>query len=232
MTTDVSNVIAVPRDAWETGASTCRIHPAFREQLAGLYAAPGKAGGWEVVRVRARRRCFWAAAETAWGDSVDCVPSGLEVSDRVRASTTVIFEAFNPATLPDIMWPGGSAPPSPEAAAALDKVLLSWDLEDPLSLRNLLNASRIGLPACITIAESDGEASGVSSVEVGLAGVNQAAPAQVASPMSAMLPAAPKSKMHDGHRVRQSRKRLINQDGAPGIDRPASALVLDVDDLL
>lgn len=101
------------------------LHPLLQPQIKALRGR----SGWRVLGARASDRPH---AER-WADVLDVATVGDDVE------VTVLFQAFRPVALPDIVL----SRVLPDAqASAVRKALKEWNLDDPRSLLRLLNATR------------------------------------------------------------------------------------------
>jgi len=120
----------------ELAAPLSTLHPAFLNQLPALSARNDRGQAWQVRRVLTRHRpSVKTPGGESWADGLVVSPVG-----NPKVGVLVQFQGFLPDILPDYTLIPGSVCLSSEEESAVERVLMSWNLEDPNSLRNLLDA--------------------------------------------------------------------------------------------
>lgn len=88
-------------------------------------------------RDRSRR---YGGEEVCWADALEVCRTTMRFGKSVdEASVTVLFQAFRPSARPDLILPERFTPR--EIRQAINRALVQWNLDDPYSLRRLLDAT-------------------------------------------------------------------------------------------
>jgi len=126
------------------------LHPAFRPQLPALAHKGGPAGPWRVVCICERQRTI-PGLPLPWADTIVVIPEAMQVRGespesvlrhRADSCTEVNFNEGWPEDPPSLRGTQicKDMVRSPKISQQLKEAYKCWDIENPKSLRRLLDA--------------------------------------------------------------------------------------------
>lgn len=124
------------------------LHPAYRSQLEALAYEGGPVGAWFVVNICERQRAA-PGLPLPWADQIIAIPYRYVQPGDTRQTlledehhVIFVFQAAFPSVKPDIVVQSQAYIKDPAMQAKFQEAFQCFDLNDPMSLRRLLDATQ------------------------------------------------------------------------------------------